>query len=75
MPHFFRRRLVLVITRRFSERIVIGDSIVIQIVGIDRDKVRLGFEAPRDVPVYREELLQPGHPMARPDRPTTSPAD
>ncbi len=48
---------MLVITRRLGERIVIGEDIVITVVDIDRGKIRLGFEAPRDVPIWREELL------------------
>jgi carbon storage regulator len=51
---------VLVLSRRLDERIFIGqgaDQIVIQVVDIDRGKIRLGIQAPRDVPIYREELL------------------
>ena len=48
---------MLVITRRLGERIVIGEDIVITVLDIDRGKIRLGFEAPRDVPIWREELL------------------
>ena len=35
----------------------IGENICITVVDIDRGKIRLGVEAPRDVPIYREELL------------------
>ena len=67
---------MLVIKRRFGERLVIGDSIVIQVVDDRRGDVRLGIECPRDVPIYRGELLPTDHPLARrPDPPTTSPAD
>ena len=48
---------MLVISRKLRERIVIGEDIVITVVDIDRGKIRLGFEAPRDVPIWREELL------------------
>lgn len=47
---------MLVLSRRSQERIFIGDDIVIQVVYIDRGKVRLGITAPKDVPVNREEI-------------------
>ncbi|MDA0772527.1 MAG: carbon storage regulator CsrA [Cyanobacteria bacterium] len=47
---------MLVLTRQIDESIVIGDNIVITIVGIRGDKVRLGIEAPRDVSVHRQEV-------------------
>jgi carbon storage regulator len=40
-----------------GEKIHIGDNICITVVDIDRGKVRLGIEAPRNIPVYRQELL------------------
>ena len=72
---------MLVLSRRQDERIVIGDQIVITIVEIRGDKVRLGIEVPRDVPVHRREVYdaiqrhnaQPAAPLAPPvDLPTTS---
>lgn len=48
---------MLALTRRVGEKIYVGENICITVVDIDRGKVRLGIEAPRDVPVYREELL------------------
>jgi carbon storage regulator len=48
---------MLVLSRKLGEKIVIGDNICITIVDIDRGKIRLGIEAPRSVPVYRQELL------------------
>ena len=47
---------MLVLSRRESERIRLGDSIVVTIVRLGKDKVRLGIEAPPDVLVLREEL-------------------
>jgi carbon storage regulator len=47
---------MLVLSRKLGERIVIGDDIVITIVKIDRSQIRIGIEAPQDVPVYREEI-------------------
>ena len=48
---------MLVLSRKLGEKIFIGDNICITVVDIDRGKIRLGIEAPRDVPIYREELL------------------
>ena len=48
---------MLVLSRKLGERIYIGDDICVTVVAIDRGKVRLGIEAPRSVPVHRQELL------------------
>jgi len=48
---------MLVLSRKLGEKIVIGDNISITVVDIDRGKIRLGIEAPRDVPIARQELL------------------
>jgi len=50
-------RTMLVLSRKLGEKIFIGDNICITVVDIDRGKIRLGIEAPRDVPIYRQELL------------------
>jgi carbon storage regulator len=47
---------MLVLSRKESERIRLGDSIVLTIVRVSGDKVRLGIEAPADVLVLRDEL-------------------
>lgn len=47
---------MLVLSRKESERIRLGDSIVVTVVRLAGDKVRLGIEAPPDVLVLREEL-------------------
>lgn len=48
---------MLVLTRKPSEVIIIGDSIRITVVEIRGNRVRLGIEAPRDVPVARQEIV------------------
>ena len=55
---------MLVLSRKLGEKIFIGDNICITVVDIDRGKIRLGIEAPRDVSIYRQELL--------PDKPEDS---
>ncbi len=47
---------MLVLSRRESERIKLGDSIVVTVVKVAGDRVRLGIEAPADVLVLRAEL-------------------
>ncbi len=47
---------MLVLSRKESQRIRLGDSIVITIVKISGDKVRVGIEAPSNVLVLRDEL-------------------
>jgi carbon storage regulator len=47
---------MLVLSRKLGEKIVIGDSIIVTVVKIDRNQIRLGIEAPHEIPVYREEI-------------------
>jgi carbon storage regulator len=47
---------MLVLSRHRDESIMIGDDIVITIVDIRGDKVRLGIDAPTDIPVHRQEV-------------------
>ena len=49
---------MLVLSRHRDESIMIGDDIVITIVDIRGDKVRLGIEAPNDIPVHRQEVYE-----------------
>jgi carbon storage regulator len=47
---------MLVLSRKESERIRLGDSIVVTIIRVSGDKVRIGIDAPADVLVLRDEL-------------------
>ncbi len=47
---------MLVLSRKLGEKIVIGDNIVVTVVKIDRNQIRIGIEAPTEVPVYRQEI-------------------
>jgi carbon storage regulator len=64
---------MLVLSRRESQRIKLGDSIVVTVVRVAGDRVRLGIEAPRDVVVLREEL-EPHESLLPPAAPSPSPA-
>src|SRR5207302_4698615 len=47
---------MLVLTRKSNQSIMIGDEITVSVLAIMGEKVRIGIEAPRSVPVYREEV-------------------
>ena len=47
---------MLVLSRKESEKIMLGDSIVLTIVRVSGDRVRLGIEAPNDMLILRKEL-------------------
>lgn len=53
---------MLVLSRKKNERLIIGDHIKIQVIEIRHGFVRLGIEAPKDVPIFREELCQEAPP-------------
>jgi carbon storage regulator len=47
---------VLIITRKQGEKIMLGDEIVVHVMEIVGNTVRVGIQAPRSIPVYREEI-------------------
>ena len=47
---------MLVLTRKSNESIMIGDEIELTILSVSGDKVRVGIQAPRDIPVFRKEV-------------------
>lgn len=49
---------MLVLSRKINQSIMIGDDIRIVVVAVDRDQVKLGIEAPRDVSVHRSEIYE-----------------
>ena len=47
---------MLVLTRKRNESIVIGDDIEVRVLSVAGEKVRIGIQAPRDIPVFRMEV-------------------
>jgi len=49
---------MLVLARKLDESIVIGDNIVVKVVAIENGVVKLGIEAPKEISIIRDELIQ-----------------
>jgi len=49
---------MLIITRRPGEKVMLGDDIVLHVMEIVGNSVRVGIQAPRSLPVYREEIWE-----------------
>jgi carbon storage regulator len=49
---------MLILTRRLGESVKVGDEVTVTVLGVKGPQVRLGFAAPRDVAVHREEIYE-----------------
>ena len=47
---------MLVLSRKLNQAIMIGDDVRIVVVAVDRDTIKLGIDAPREIPVHRSEV-------------------
>jgi carbon storage regulator CsrA len=49
---------MLILTRRVGESVIIGDDVVVTLLGINGNQARLGIDAPKSVSVHREEIYK-----------------
>ncbi len=68
---------MLTVTRKVNDCVLVGKDIIVKVSKIDRNRIMLGFQAPRSLPIYRSEMLTPeeytqvllrsliGHPLER----------
>ena len=63
---------MLVLTRKTNQSIMIGDEIEISVLSVAGDKVRIGIDAPRDIPVFRKEVYEAIDRGAAPDEEAAS---
>ncbi|ASQ46449.1 Carbon storage regulator [Legionella clemsonensis] len=54
--HLRENLVMLILTRRIGETLIIGDDVNITVLGVKGNQVRLGINAPKDVSVHREEI-------------------
>ncbi len=53
---YSKEKVMLILTRRVSESLIIGDDVIVNVLGIKGNQVRIGIDAPKDVSVHREEI-------------------
>jgi carbon storage regulator len=53
-----KERPMLVLSRKLNESIVINDNVVVTVLGVKGDRVRIGIDAPGEIPVHRQEVFE-----------------
>jgi len=49
---------MLILTRRIGEKLIIGENVKVTMLSFNGKQIRIGIDAPRDVPINREEIFQ-----------------
>lgn len=49
---------MLKLTRKVGETVMIGDNVTVAIIGVKGNQIRIGINAPKDVPVHRKEIYE-----------------
>lgn len=60
-------RIMLILSRKAGQSIVIGGNVVVKVVRVDGDQIKLGIQAPQEIPAHREEVqreIAQGKPSA-----------
>ncbi len=52
---------MLVLSRKMGERVIIGSNIIVTVLEVRGERVKLGFKAPLDTPIHREEIARDIH--------------
>jgi carbon storage regulator len=67
---------MLILTRRVGESLIIGDDVIVNVLGVKGNQVRIGVDAPKNVSVHREEIydrIQEEKDKGRPETPPKPP--
>ena len=49
---------MLILTRKIGESIMVGDNVTVKVLGVRSGQVKIGVDAPKDLPVHREEIFE-----------------